>query len=121
MPAEGGAALKRLLDIALITIFVLSVAALFLVHEGPFKTLYDLAVGALTSLLFYLLVVRLPDYQRRQRLKGGLERHYRDFRKDCIEIMLLVADRGYSGGVSETLIEQDKFKGIVSCALLPAR
>jgi hypothetical protein len=73
------------------------------------KIFYDLAVGALVSLLFYLLVVRLPDYQRRQRLKGGLERHYRDFRKDCIEIMLLVADRGYSGGIPETLIEQDKF------------
>ena len=84
--------MKRLLDIALIAIFVLSVAPLFLAHEDPFardalcaytgfcpvmpnakawnKIFYDLAVGALVTLVFYLLVVRLPDYQRRQRLKA---------------------------------------------------
>jgi hypothetical protein len=129
------------LDIILITIFVLSVAELFLAHEDPFardalcaytgfclpnakawsKIFYDLAVGALVTLLFYLLVVRLPDYQRRQRLKGGLERHYRDFRKDCIEIMLLVADRGCSGGVPETLIEQDKFSDYFKKKVAPDR
>jgi hypothetical protein len=131
------------LDIILITIFVLSVAALFLAHEDPFardalcaytgfcpvmpnakawnKIFYDLAVGALVTLLFYFLVVRLPDYQRRQRLKRGLERHYRDFRKDCIGIMLSVADRGYSGGVPETLIEQDKFRDYFKEKVAPDR
>jgi len=125
--------MKRFLDMALTTIFVLSVAALFFAHEDPFardalcahtrfchpalpdakawnKIFYDLAVGALVSVFFYLLVVRLPDYQRRQRLKRGLERHYRAFRKDCIEIMLLVADGTYLVGDPETLLEQDKFK-----------
>jgi hypothetical protein len=29
------------------------------------KIIYDLAVGALVSLLFYVLVVRVPDYQKR--------------------------------------------------------
>ena len=130
--SEGGAALKCLRDIALITIFVLSVAALFLAHEDPFarevvcahtgfcpvmpnakawsKIFYDLAVGALTTLLFYLLVVRLPDYQRRKRLKRSLERHYKAFREDCIQIMLLVADGGYTADVPEALMEQDKFR-----------
>jgi len=96
--------MKRLLKTALIAIFVLSVAALFLAHEDPFareavcghtgfcppgmpnakalnKIFYDLAVGSLITLLFYLLVVRLPDYQCRQRLKRGLERHYKGFRE----------------------------------------
>jgi len=81
---------------------VFSVAALFLANEDPFAReavcaywlcpvianakawykIYDLAVGSVTSLLFYLLVVRLPDYQRRQRLKRSLERRYKDFRED---------------------------------------
>jgi hypothetical protein len=135
--------LKRLLNIALVAIFVLSVAALFLAHEDPFardalcaytgfcpvvpnakawnKIIYDLAVGALVTLVFYLLVVWLPDYQRRQRLKRSLERHYRGFRKDGIEIMLGVADGGYSADVPETLIEQDKFRDYFSEKVTPDR
>jgi hypothetical protein len=130
--SEGGTALKRLFDIVLIVIFVLSVAALFLAHEDPFarnvacahtgfcpvlsnakawnKIFYDLAVGALITLLFYLLVVRLPDYQRRQRLKRSLEKHYKTFREDCIQIMLSVADGIYSADFPETLMEQGKFR-----------
>jgi len=124
--------MKPLLNIALIAISVVSVAALFLAHEDPFareavcahtgfcpvmpnakawyKILYDLAVGSLVTVFFYLLVVRLPDYQRRQRLKRSLERHYKDFRKDCIQIMLLVAAGTYSPDAPEALIEQDAFR-----------
>jgi hypothetical protein len=124
--------LRHLRDLVLIVIFVLSVVALFLAHENPFarnvvcartelcphisnakaweKIVYDLAVGALITLLFYLLVVRLPDYERRQRLKKSLERHYYSFRKDCIQIMLLVADGTYAGDVPETLMAQDRFR-----------
>ena len=80
-------------------------------HSGAvFKILYDLSVGALVTLLFYLLVVRLPDYQRRRRLKKGLERHYRLFRLDCIQILLLVADGTFKAGFPETLLRQDQFK-----------
>ena len=108
---------RRALDIGLLAIFILSVAAIFLAHEDPFareavcahirfcphvpkawhKIIYDLAVGALVSLFFYWLVVRLPDYQRRQRLKRGLEKQYRSFRLDCIKIMMMAADGSYLG------------------------
>jgi hypothetical protein len=121
---------RRALDIGLLAIFILSVAAIFLAHEDPFarealcahirfcphvpkawhKIIYDLAVGALVSLFFYWLVVRLPDYQRRQRLKRGLEKQYRSFRLDCIKIMMMAADGSYLAGVPETLLEQDKFR-----------
>ena len=123
---------KRKLDIALIAIFVLSLVALVLANEDPFardavcaytgfcpvaphakmwnKIVYDLAVAALVTLVFYFLVVWMPDYQRRQRLEQSLKRHYAAFREDCIEIMLLLADGGYSSDVPETLMEQDKFR-----------
>ena len=113
--------MKRLIDVVLIAIFVLSVAALFLAHEAWSKIFYDLAVGALITLLFYLLVVRLPDYYRRQRLKKSLERHYKAFRKDCIQIMLLVADGTYSAGVPETLMDQDKFRDYFKEKVAPDR
>jgi hypothetical protein len=113
-------------------IALVSVAVVLLAHEDPFariavcthigfcstfphakasyKIFYDLGIGALVSLAFYILVVRLPDYQRRQRLKRSLEAHYNAFRTDCIEIMLLVADGSYVGGQTDALLEPDKFR-----------
>ncbi len=83
------------------------------------KMFYDLGVGPLITLLFYMLVVRLSDYQRRQYLKRSLERHDKAFREDCIEIMLLVADGSYSAEVPETLIEQDKFRDYCKQKVMP--
>jgi hypothetical protein len=124
--------MKNLLDWLLSAIFILSAAALFLAHEDPFvrdalcariefcpviahaqawnKIFYDLGVGALVSLIFYGLVVRLPDYQKRRRIKRSLAHRYRNFREDCIAIMLMVADGTFEWGFHEALIEQGKFR-----------
>jgi hypothetical protein len=105
---------------SLAIIALVSVAVVLLAHEDPFariwvcthigfcptfahakagyKIFYDLGIGALVTLAFYFLVVRLPDYERRQRLKRSLELHYRAFRISCIEIMLAVADGKIEGG-----------------------
>jgi len=74
------------------------------------KLTYDLAVAYLVSLIFYLLVARLPDYERRRRLKKSFERHYQNFREDCVAIMLLVADGTYIWGFHRELVDQDKFR-----------
>jgi hypothetical protein len=95
---------------ALLTIFFFSIAAIAVLHEGWHKFGYNITIGSLISLIFYGLVVRLPDYRKRQRIKNSFARHYRDFREGCIEIMLLAADGTFEAGVPETLIEQDKFK-----------
>ena len=74
------------------------------------KIFYDLAVGALVSLLFYVLVVRVPDNQKKRRLKNSLARHYRNFREDCIGLMLSVADGTYDSELPTKLLEQEAFK-----------
>jgi len=124
--------LKRPFDLLLAATFVLSVMTILLANEDSFfratlcertgfcpsiahakaweKIAYDLAVAYLVSLLFYALVVRLPEYERRQRFKKSLERHYQSFREDCIEIMLLVADGTFTWGFQRTLMEQNKFR-----------
>ena len=75
-----------------------------------YKVIYDLGIGALVSLAFYVLVVRLPEYQQRQRLKRSLEMHYRAFRLNCIEIMLAVAAGRFAGGQAEALLDPEEFK-----------
>jgi hypothetical protein len=121
---------RRSLDVLLAIIAIMCLAVVLLSYEDPFfriavcthtgfcptfakawyRLSYDLGIGALVSLAFYYLVVRLPDYQRRQRLKRGLDLGYRGFRLRCIEIMLAVADGGYSGGQPETLLDPEKFR-----------
>src|SRR5216683_7786726 len=98
--------IKHQLDILLIAIALVSVAALFLAHEEPFardalcaktgfcptianakawnKIFYDLAAGALVSLIFYFLIVWVPDYQKRKRYKKSFSHQYQNFREDCI-------------------------------------
>jgi hypothetical protein len=122
--------LKRLLNVTLAAIFALSISALLLANEDPFarkfvcvciglchhfpsafyKIIYDLSVGSLITLFFYFLVVRLPEYERRQRLKRSLKRHYDDFKEDSIEIMLAVTDGSYCADIPTILMDQDKFK-----------
>jgi hypothetical protein len=123
--------LRRPIDLALIAIFFLSVAAILLGHEDEFardalcssvscpslphahawqKIFYDLGVGSLISLIFYGLVVHLPEHQKRQRIKRSFEKHYRNFKEDCIAIMLMVADGTFEWGFHQTLVDQKKFK-----------
>jgi hypothetical protein len=124
--------MKHRLDAVLFLIAALSFAALFLAHEDPFardavckslrfcpvlenakawnKIAYDLAAGSLVSLVFYVLIVRVPDYQRRRRYKRSFAHQYQDFREDCIGLMLGVADGTYAWGDQRELSDQKKFK-----------
>jgi hypothetical protein len=124
---------KRILDALLLTIFVMAVAVMAVANEDPLlrnalcstikwscirsahfaawnKLFYDLALGSFVSLVFYLLIVRLPEHFRRLRIKRSFRGRYLAFKQECIEIFLLLADRSYAGGFPESL-----------CALTPFR
>jgi hypothetical protein len=121
---------RRSLDVLLAILAIVSAVVVLLSYEDPsirvavcthtgfcstfakawYKLLYDLGIGALVSLAFYYLVVRLPDYQRRQRLKRSLETHYKAFRENCIGTMLRVADGSSNSKTTEALMEPDQFR-----------
>jgi hypothetical protein len=131
--------LHRNIDLWIIAI--LCIAMLLLANEDPFarkavyaytgsrwggpytkafyKLFYDLAVSALITVIFYALFVRLPDYKRRQRLKGSLARRYKDFKEDCIQIMLQVSDGARSGDHPDGLMEPDKFRDYFRERVMP--
>lgn len=122
----------RPLDSFLWAVGLACVATIFLAHENPFardalcariqvcpivpnaaawnKIAYDLAVGAIVTLVFYWLVVRLPERQKRARLRKGLAAQYRAFKEDSIAIMLGVADGSYSVDFPEVLLDRGEFK-----------
>ena len=74
------------------------------------QTLYDLGIGGVVSLVFYLLLVTLPEYRKRRRIKRSLEKHYRMFKKDCIRSMLAVVDGTYDLDTVDVLVEQTRFR-----------
>jgi hypothetical protein len=122
---------KNPLDLSLIALSILSVAAIFIGHEDDFarrvvcmklpclelanapawqKIIYDLGIGSLISLIFYGLVVRLPERQKRLRIKRSFANHYRDFKEDCIATILMAADGTFEWGFHKTLVDQNKFR-----------
>lgn len=123
--------LRSPLDLALIGLAVLSVGAIFLGHENPFarsalcvlvkcpdlpnapaldKIAYDLGAGSIVTLLFYVLVVRIPDRQKRLRIQRNFRRQYKEFKEDCIGLILSVADGSYEWGRHEELSNFKAFR-----------
>jgi hypothetical protein len=125
-----GLILKRWIDITLGLLFVVFLAAVVLGSEDPSariwvcerirlcpahasgwrKLFYDLGVGGLTSLFFYGLLVRLPEFERRNRIKRSFRDQYRAFKWDCISTILGVVDGTHATKTVEELLDQKKFR-----------
>jgi hypothetical protein len=123
---------NRLLDLALLALFLLSLALVILGNEDPFardavcnglgfcpksdhakawnKAFYEVGIGGLVSLIFYWLLVRLPENEKRQRIKKSLEHQYRLFKKDCISIILGVVEGRYDLDEVDALLDQKNFR-----------
>jgi hypothetical protein len=122
---------RRPLDLGLVVLFIVSIALIFVSHEDPFvrnwlcakapcrevshsaawlKIIYDLSIASLVSLAFYGLVVRLPDYQRRRRIRRSFADRYRRFKEDTIGVILAVADGTYDASLPESLVDPEQFK-----------
>jgi hypothetical protein len=78
--------------------------------DAWFKIGYDLGIGGLTSLMFYVLLVRLPDAQKRGRVKRSLSGHYLAFRKDLISTILGATEGSYDYDLVKRLLDQKVFR-----------
>lgn len=72
--------------------------------------LFDLSVGFLVSVLFYLLVVWFPDRRKKNLIKRNLAEQYQSFKEDTIRILLASCQGGYQAGLPERLSEQNEFR-----------
>ena len=74
------------------------------------KVIYDIGMGTMLSLVFYLLLVKLPETLKRQRIKRGLMRQYRSFKLGCLAVILLVVDNSYTTENLERLLDKSAFR-----------
>lgn len=121
---------KNALDIALWALFVVSVLAMLkastdpspswakgtwlAVALSPFSTgnqiVFDIAVGLIVGLFVYVLVVRLPERQKRVRLKANLRRQYTSLKEDCITNFLFSCNGSADSELVAQLQDREAFK-----------
>jgi hypothetical protein len=131
---------KNQLDLCLVLITLLFLGCVVLANEDPvarlalfgkkipedghvktiFKALYDIGIGGLVSIVFYFLLVRLPDNARRQRVRRHLEKQLVTFKKDCIYIILGVVNGYVNLELVDTLVEQNELRTYFSTFVEPS-
>lgn len=81
---------------------------------SPFSTgnqiIFDIAVGVIVSLFIYLLVVRLPAWQKKNRLKAHLLRRYDDLKEQCLMHFLWACNEPVVSALIDRLKSQEEFK-----------
>ncbi len=80
----------------------------------PFSTgnqiAFDISVGVIVSLLVYVLVVRIPERNKRRRLRASLKRQYSNLKESCIIDFLFACEGSASLDLVEQLKNREAFK-----------
>jgi len=71
---------------------------------------FSLAVGALTSVFFYILLVELPASSQKRKLKRSLLSIYDEFRRECITQLLFSINGTASLNTVDELLDPNKLK-----------
>ena len=82
---------------------------LLALHNGN-PIVFNLSVGYLVSLFFWLLVVYFPERSRRLILRDNLSRRYQDFRESTIQILLWASIGTHDSGLPKELCDHRRFK-----------
>lgn len=78
-------------------------------HNGN-SIVFNLSVGYLVSMFFWLLVVYFPERSRRLILRDNLSRRYQDFREDTIQILLWASIGAHDSQLPKELCDHRRFR-----------
>jgi len=80
--------------ISLISVSALSISGITFIEnkEGLNEILHSIFLALLVSSVFYIGTVIVPETQRRKRVRNGLVKQYRPFKKSCIDIFLIASN-----------------------------
>jgi hypothetical protein len=73
------------------------------------QNIHDIAVGIIVSLFIYLLVVWLPERDKRKRIRRSLQRQYDSFKEGCIRVFLNAMGQGYDPALIDGLKDREQF------------
>ena len=72
--------------------------------------IFNLSVGFLVSMIFYLLVVYLPQRKRKALLRSNFIKQYKFFKEDTIGIFLSASNVSYNSSLPRKLSNQHEFR-----------
>ncbi len=78
-------------------------------HNGN-PIFFDLSVGYLVSLFFWLIVVHLPERQRKDIIKNNLQNSYTNFKENTIQILLWASIGTHDSELPKELCDYKLFK-----------
>jgi hypothetical protein len=73
------------------------------------QNIHDIAVGIIVSLFIYLLVVWLPERDKRKRVRRNLQRQYDSFKEGCIQVFLSAMGPSYDPALIDGLKHREQF------------
>jgi hypothetical protein len=100
----------RLLHYALWGFTLVSIFLAVKLSNAGNSITFDLSSGFIISVIFYWMVVWIPDQQRRGLIKQNLREQYRLFREDSIGIFLDATGTGYEADLPKQLSDQGQFR-----------
>ena len=74
------------------------------------QVIFDLAVGLVAGVFMYYLVVRLPEFGRRRRLRLHLKSTYESFKQESIAVYLSCFMKSYPAELPAELSDRKKFR-----------
>lgn len=85
------------------------IAAAFQQFDTGNQVAFDLSVGVLSAIGMFFLLVRLPEYERKNRIKRHLQFSYRSFKRSVIQIFVGSVCGSYNSETVERLMDQKSF------------
>jgi hypothetical protein len=89
--------------------------------KAIYKVMYDIGMGGLLSLIFYLLLVRIPENAKRRRIRHSLERQYKIFKQDCLYVIVGITDHLIDPDKVDELLDQKAFREYFTQRVLPSQ
>ena len=80
----------------------------------PNTILFNLSIGYLVSLFFWILVVYLPERKRRSILRSNLNRRYQSFKEEIVQSLLWASIGMHDSRKPRELTDHLKFKEFFS-------
>lgn len=87
-----------------------AIAAAFQQFSAGNQVAFDLSVGALSAIGMFYLLVRLPEYERKNRIKRHLQFSYGSFKRSVIQIFVGTIQGSYSSEIIDRLMDQRQFR-----------
>ena len=82
---------------------------------------FDLSVGVLSAIGMFYLLVRLPEYERKNRIKRHLQFSYQSFKRSVIQIFVGAIQGSYDSATVGQLMDQRVFRDFFKETYIPGQ